>query len=147
MPMMAQTLRVSLLLKVIILTFEFKFPDIGEGVTEGVIVSWKVKEGDIVKEDAILGEVETSKAVVEIPSPRSGKILKLHGAVGDIVKVGDTLVTFGDEMNDMDLLRQADYGVAVENGVKELREVADEIIGSNSDDAVTQFILNNSLIE
>ena len=47
----------------------------------------------------------------------------------------------------MDLLRQADYGVAVENGVKELREVADEIIGSNSDDAVTQFILNNSLIE
>ena len=57
------------------------------------------------------------------------------------------LVTFGDEMNDMDLLRQADYGVAVANGVEELREVADEIIGSNSDDAVTQFILNNARIE
>jgi pyruvate dehydrogenase E2 component (dihydrolipoamide acetyltransferase) len=78
------------------MVFEFKFPDVGEGVTEGEIVSWKVKEGDVVKEDQILGEVETSKAIVEMPSPHSGKIMKLHAKVGETIKVGSTLITFGD---------------------------------------------------
>jgi pyruvate dehydrogenase E2 component (dihydrolipoamide acetyltransferase) len=73
--------------------YEFKFPDVGEGIHEGTIVKWFVKEGDKVKADEPLGEVETDKAVVEMPSPKSGKILKLHVAAGGIIHVGEDMVT------------------------------------------------------
>src|SRR5690242_2482806 len=73
-------------------SFEFKLPDIGEGVTEGEIVSWHVKEGDRVAEDQVMVEVMTDKATVTIGAPRAGKIDKLHAEVGNIVKVGDVLV-------------------------------------------------------
>jgi len=76
---------------------EFKFPDVGEGITEGEIVKWHVKEGDAVKEDDVIAEVETDKAVIEIPSPYSGTILKLYGKEGDIINVGDTLITVGEK--------------------------------------------------
>ncbi len=75
------------------MAYEFKFPDIGEGIAEGELLSWKVKEGDQVAQDQTLAEMETDKAVVEMPSPRAGKVLKLHAAEGDIVNVGDVLVT------------------------------------------------------
>lgn len=78
------------------MAYEFKFPDVGEGITEGELVKWRVKEGDVVKEDDILAEVETDKAVVEIPSPKAGTILKLYHKEGDTVKVGETLVTIGE---------------------------------------------------
>jgi len=78
------------------MTFEFKFPDVGEGITEGEIVKWHVKEGDTVKVDQVIADVETDKAVVEVPSPRAGTIVKLHGAEGDAIKVGDTLITIGE---------------------------------------------------
>jgi pyruvate dehydrogenase E2 component (dihydrolipoamide acetyltransferase) len=74
------------------MSFEFKLPDIGEGVHEGEIVKWLVKEGDIVKEDQPMVEVMTDKATVEIPAPRAGKILKLNGKEGETVKVGSVLV-------------------------------------------------------
>ncbi len=73
--------------------FEFRLPDIGEGVAEGEIVRWFVKEGETVREDAPLVSVLTDKANVEIPSPRTGKVLQLHAKVGDKVKVGGLLVT------------------------------------------------------
>jgi len=79
------------------MVFEFKFPDVGEGITEGVLISWKVKEGDTIKEDGVLAEIETDKAVVEIPSPKAGTILKLHHKEGDTVPVGSTLVTIGEK--------------------------------------------------
>ena len=60
------------------MAYEFKFPDIGEGITEGELLSWKVKEGDQVAQDQTLAEMETDKAVVEMPSPRAGTVLKLH---------------------------------------------------------------------
>ena len=60
------------------MAFEFKFPDVGEGVTEGTIIKWKVKEGDKVEVDQVLAEIETDKAVVEPPSPKKGIILKLN---------------------------------------------------------------------
>jgi pyruvate/2-oxoglutarate dehydrogenase complex dihydrolipoamide acyltransferase (E2) component len=75
------------------MAYEFRFPDIGEGVTEGELLSWKVKEGDIVAEDQTLAELETDKAVVELPSPRAGRVSKLHAAEGDIIQVGDVVVT------------------------------------------------------
>ena len=73
--------------------YEFKFPDVGEGITEGEVVKWKVKQGDKVKENQVLAEVETDKAVVEIPSPKEGKVLKLNVKEGETIKVGHTLIT------------------------------------------------------
>jgi pyruvate dehydrogenase E2 component (dihydrolipoamide acetyltransferase) len=72
--------------------FEFKLPDIGEGVVEGEIVKWLVKPGDAIVEDQPLLEVMTDKATVTIPSPRRGKVLQTFGAEGDIAKVHATLV-------------------------------------------------------
>jgi pyruvate dehydrogenase E2 component (dihydrolipoamide acetyltransferase) len=72
--------------------FEFKLPDIGEGVTEGEIVAWHVKEGDQVGEDQVMVEVMTDKATVTIGAPKTGKIEELCATVGSTVKVGDVLV-------------------------------------------------------
>jgi pyruvate dehydrogenase E2 component (dihydrolipoamide acetyltransferase) len=74
--------------------YEFKLPDIGEGVTEGEIVEWHVKVGDKVTEDQPLVEVMTDKATVTIASPKTGKIIELHGQKGQVVKVHSVLVVF-----------------------------------------------------
>ena len=79
------------------MTFEFRLPDIGEGVAEGEVVQWFVEEGGTVREDAPLVSVLTDKANVEIPSPKSGRIVKIHAAVGEKVKVGGLLVTIEPE--------------------------------------------------
>ncbi|MBI2451469.1 2-oxo acid dehydrogenase subunit E2 [Candidatus Pacearchaeota archaeon] len=73
--------------------FEFKFPDVGEGIQEGHIIKWLVKEGDEIKEDQTIVQVETDKAVVDLPSPKSGKIGKINYRAGETVKVGSTLLT------------------------------------------------------
>jgi len=70
---------------------EFKFPDVGEGIAEGEIVRWLVEVGDRVRAHQPIVEMETDKAVVELPSPRSGVISELRGAVGDTVAVGAVL--------------------------------------------------------
>ena len=72
---------------------EFKFPDVGEGIAEGEIVRWLVKEGDSVEEDQDLLEVETDKALLTLNSPYTGKVTQLHGKEGEIIKVGDVLTT------------------------------------------------------
>lgn len=72
----------------------FRLPDLGEGLREAEIVTWQVSEGDHVVADQPLVSVETEKAVVEIPSPQSGRITKLHGQAGDIVLVGHPLVEY-----------------------------------------------------
>lgn len=74
------------------MAYEFKLPDIGEGVVEGEIISWRVKPGDEVEEDDPMVEVMTDKATVEIPSPVKGRILECIGDEGDVVEVGATLV-------------------------------------------------------
>lgn len=79
------------------MVFEFKFPDIGEGLTEGEIVRWLVKEGDEIKEGQPLVEVETDKALAEIPSPRTGVILKILAKEKEIVKVGQVIVVIGEK--------------------------------------------------
>lgn len=68
--------------------FEFKLPDLGEGIHEGEIVKWYVQVGDVIKEDDPLVDVETDKAAVTIPSPVSGKVVQLGGEVGGTVMVG-----------------------------------------------------------
>ncbi|WP_246944074.1 dihydrolipoamide acetyltransferase family protein [Bacillus pinisoli] len=75
-------------------SFQFKLPDIGEGIHEGEIVKWFVKPGDEINEDDVLAEVQNDKAVVEIPSPVKGKVVELNVNEGDIATVGQTIVTF-----------------------------------------------------
>lgn len=77
--------------------YDFKLPDLGEGITEAEIRKWLVQEGEEVSEHQGVVEVETDKAVVEIPSPRRGRVLRLHQQQGAIVKVGDTLLTIAGE--------------------------------------------------
>ncbi|WP_437726403.1 dihydrolipoamide acetyltransferase family protein [Sorangium sp. So ce861] len=74
--------------------YEFRLPDIGEGVTEGEIVSWLVSPGDVVVEDQPMVEVMTDKATVTITSPRSGRIVETRGKVGGVVPVHSVLVVF-----------------------------------------------------
>ncbi|MDA2927077.1 2-oxo acid dehydrogenase subunit E2, partial [Acidobacteria bacterium AH-259-G07] len=77
--------------------FEFKLPDIGEGIVEGEIVRWLVKEGEHVEEDQPIVEVMTDKATVEIPSPLKGKIAKRIGDEGEVIKVGATMVVIEEK--------------------------------------------------
>lgn len=77
--------------------FEFKLPDIGEGIHEGEIVKWFVKAGDTVKEDDVLLEVQNDKAVVEIPAPVDGTVKEVKVSEGTVAVVGDVLITFDIE--------------------------------------------------
>ncbi len=75
----------------------FKLPDLGEGLAEAEIVAWHVKSGDEVKADQPLCAVETAKAIVDIPSPQDGRVLRLYGEPGDILHTGDPMVEFDTE--------------------------------------------------
>jgi pyruvate dehydrogenase E2 component (dihydrolipoamide acetyltransferase) len=106
---------------------EFKFPDVGEGIAEAEIIRWLVKEGDAVKEDQDLLEVETDKAILTLNSPYTGKITKLHGKEGDIIKVGDVLTTF-------------DAGGKEATVVEAEKRDSGTVVGSLSDDEVVEVI-------
>ena len=74
--------------------YEFKLPDIGEGVVEGEVVEWMVSVGDSIKEDDPILSVMTDKATVEIPSPVNGVVTKIIGEPGDILPVGEVCIEF-----------------------------------------------------
>ncbi len=76
--------------------FDFVLPDLGEGITEGEIRKWLVKEGEAVDEHQTILEVETDKAIVEVPSPRKGRVLKINKDIGDVAKVGDLLMIIAE---------------------------------------------------
>jgi pyruvate dehydrogenase E2 component (dihydrolipoamide acetyltransferase) len=73
---------------------EFRLPDLGEGLTESEILSWKVAVGDTVTLNQVIAEVETAKAVVELPSPFAGTVAALHEEAGSVVEVGKPIVSF-----------------------------------------------------
>jgi len=75
----------------------FNLPDLGEGLPDAEIHEWFVKEGDVVKTDQPLVSMETAKAVVDVPCPQDGTIVKCHGKVGDIIKTGAPLVSFAED--------------------------------------------------
>ncbi|MFL5927144.1 MAG: dihydrolipoamide acetyltransferase family protein [Gaiellaceae bacterium] len=77
--------------------YEFKLPDLGEGLTEGEVARWLVSEGDEITEDAPLVEIQTDKTTVEIPSPAAGVVARILVAEGVVVPVGTVLVVIGDE--------------------------------------------------
>lgn len=104
------------------MVYEFRFPDVGEGITEGTIVKWKVKEGDKVNSDQILAEVETDKAVVEIPSPKKGTILKLYHKEGETINVGETLAVIGEKGEKIPEKKAAHYTGSVVGFLPEAEE-------------------------
>ena len=87
--------------------YEFKLPDLGEGLTEGEIARWLVAEGDEIAEDAPLVEIATDKTTVEIPSPAAGLVSRILVAEGDIVPVGTVLVVIGGDPDPSNSLLQA----------------------------------------
>ncbi|HLE97037.1 MAG TPA: dihydrolipoamide acetyltransferase family protein [Candidatus Thermoplasmatota archaeon] len=102
------------------MVFQFKLPDIGEGVHEGEIVEWHVAEGDPVKEDQKMVEVMTDKATVVITSPRTGKVSRLLAKPGQVVKVGDVIVEIEvGPQADRDSPRPAGRGVIEERKATE----------------------------
>lgn len=103
------------------MAYEFKFPELGEGIAEGEIVKWLVKEGDEVKEDDILAEVQNDKAVVELPSPVDGKVLELKAEEGDTVEVDQTVVVFDAEGED-----GGDSGESDDSGDQEASDENDQ---------------------
>ena len=78
------------------MAYEFKLPDLGEGLTEGEIVKWLVKVGDSIEEGQAFVQVETDKAVIEIPSPRKGVVLQILAAEGGTVQVGQVILVIGE---------------------------------------------------
>ena len=106
---------------------DFKLPDLGEGLEEAEIVSWLVKEGDEVELNQPIVEVETEKALVQIPSPYAGVVDKFHGDVGDRVKVGATLVSIKTEAGAPEAGKRRQevlvgYGVDEEGGRRRRRK-------------------------
>nr|MBA3332146.1 biotin/lipoyl-binding protein [Actinomycetota bacterium] len=79
------------------MAYEFRLPDLGEGLTEGEIARWLVQEGQTVAEDDPLVEIQTDKTTVEIPSPAAGTVARILVREGDIVPVGTVLVVIGSE--------------------------------------------------
>ncbi len=75
----------------------FNLPDLGEGLPDAIVREWYVKPGDEVKADQPLVSMETAKALVDVPSPHSGKIAKLFGKPGDTIETGQPLIGFESE--------------------------------------------------
>src|SRR4051794_23638132 len=78
---------------------EFKLPDVGEGLTEAEIVTWKVKEGDTVAINDIVVEIETAKSLVELPSPFAGVVQRLMVPEGETIPVGTPIIAIGDALD------------------------------------------------
>jgi len=112
-------------------------PDLGEGLEEGQIVSWLVKEGDVVALDQPLVEVETAKAVVEIPSPFAGVVGALHGSEGEAIAVGAPLATFEVAGSAGDTAVRARTTPPVRRLAKDLGVDLDSLVGTGPDGRVT----------
>lgn len=77
---------------------EYKLPDVGEGLVEAEIVSWKVKVGDVVQINDIVVEIETAKSIVELPTPYAGAVTAIHASEGEMVSVGTPIISIGEEV-------------------------------------------------
>ena len=108
------------------MAFEFKLPDIGEGIHEGEIAKWFVKEGDEVSEDDVLAEVQNDKAVVEIPSPVDGTVKKIFVDEGEVTTVGTVIITFDAEGYEDDSSSEEDEGSSDEEAKEEKSEAKSE---------------------
>ena len=103
--------------------FEIKMPKLGESITEGTIVSWSVKVGDVIQEDDVLFEVNTAKVSAEIPSPVAGKIVEILFKEGDTVAVG----TGGEEASDEETASGKETPESKENASSDAEKVSSQV--------------------
>ncbi len=103
------------------MAYEFKLPDLGEGLTEGEVARWLVAEGEEIAEDDPLVEIQTDKATVEIPSPAAGVVARILVAEGAIVPVGTVLVVIGDDGVVTEELRAPARAVAEDGAADRVR--------------------------
>jgi pyruvate/2-oxoglutarate dehydrogenase complex dihydrolipoamide acyltransferase (E2) component len=115
--------------------YEFKLPDLGEGLTEGEIARWLVAEGDEIGEDQPLVEIATDKTTVEIPSPAAGKVARILVGEGEVVPVGTLLVVIGGD----EIPRAAPQATPVVRGIaKELGVELASVRGTGPDGRITE---------
>ncbi|TWT04771.1 dihydrolipoamide acetyltransferase family protein [Planomicrobium sp. CPCC 101079] len=115
------------------MAFEFRLPDIGEGIHEGEIVKWFVGVGDTIEEDDILFEVQNDKSVVEMPSPVTGKILEILVEEGTVAVVGDVLVRIDAEGADDIQFKGSHAGQ--DGNVQEVEESTEELVQSGTSES------------
>lgn len=108
----------------------FLLPDLGEGVAEAELIKWRVKPGDAIEEMETIAEMETDKALVEVPAPWSGVVKELPHNEGDIVKVGSILLTFDIGDRATAAVNEAAVAEAAASEVAERREDAGTVVGS-----------------
>lgn len=112
----------------------FKLPDLGEGLPDAIIREWYVKEGEEVAVDQSLVAMETAKALVDVPSPFAGKIEKLFGKPGDIIKTGHSLIGFEGEAEEVTSQDAGTVVGAIETGETVLKEAATGITVQKSEE-------------
>src|SRR5690606_9470015 len=125
---------------------KFLLPDLGEGLPDATIVEWYVKEGDTIRLDDNLVSMETAKAVVDVPSPVSGKVLRLAGGAGDVIVTGAMLAEFEIDPSQPQRAEGQDTGhrhgapaargVGAEDPASDARVVASSEGGAIRDDGV-----------
>ncbi len=112
--------------------FEFKLPDIGEGIAEAEIVAWHVKVGDSVAEDQQIADMMTDKATVEMESPVAGKVLEIAGQVGDQIPIGSVLIVLETEG---DASASSDVEEPIADGMAEVPGALDDVVPSTDVEA------------
>ncbi|HWH18734.1 MAG TPA: dihydrolipoamide acetyltransferase family protein [Allosphingosinicella sp.] len=117
--------------------YQFKLPDIGEGIAEAEIVAWHVKVGDMVREDQQLADMMTDKATVEMESPVAGKVVALAGEVGDQIPIGSVLVEFEVEGEASAAPKEEERSdtVALADGLVEPTPQIEEAVPSTAEEA------------
>jgi len=140
-------------------TVDFRLPDLAEGVAEGEVVAWRVAEGDRVAEDDVIAEVETDKALVEVPSPHAGVVAELCATEGEVVPVGEVLVQFevdGEAVtvdSAVGLFDETPGRVVIETtdpeGVRAAFDgvAAVESLGTTTDDGVLSLTVGDETVE
>jgi 2-oxoisovalerate dehydrogenase E2 component (dihydrolipoyl transacylase) len=114
--------------------YEFKLPDIGEGIAEAEIVAWHVKVGDLVQEDQQLADMMTDKATVEMESPVAGKVLEVAGEVGDQIPIGSVLVVIETDGEATAAEEERHDNAALADGLVEPTEGQEEAVPSLAED-------------
>lgn len=110
--------------------FEIKMPKLGESITEGTIVSWSVKVGDVIQEDDVLFEVNTAKVSAEIPSPVAGKVVEILFKEGDTVAVGTVVAVVdmgGEEASDEETASGKETPESKENASSDAEKVSSQV--------------------
>jgi 2-oxoisovalerate dehydrogenase E2 component (dihydrolipoyl transacylase) len=126
--------------------FEFRLPDIGEGIAEAEVVAWHVKIGDLIAEDQAIADMMTDKATVEMESPVSGTVIAVAGEVGDMIAIGSTLIvieTDGDDLSESDVpLYIKTFEEDIDNIIEIAKDTESDLLAGSDLEAVlpTHFI-------